>query len=142
MIEVRRLLLFSAALILSLVPATPQCVQIPPPPPEEQGPVQEPPEEDATLTEKPNYVLNPLQAEKELKVGNYYFKKGSYNAAARRFEEATKWDPNSAEAFYRLGEAQTKLKDEKAARETWKQFLELEPDSKRAAAIRKKLKLR
>lgn len=141
--KVIRLLPLAAVLLLSFASAAAaQCVRIPPPPPEEQGPVQEPPEEDATLTEKPEYVLNPLQAEKELKVGNYYYKKGSYNAAARRFEEATKWDPNSAEAFYRLAEAQMKLKNDKAARETWKQFLELEPDSKRASGIRKKLNLK
>ena len=54
---------------------------------------------------KTEYVLNPLQAEKEIRIGNYYFKKGSNKAAVRRYEEARKWDPNSAEGWYKLGEA-------------------------------------
>ncbi len=98
----------------------------------------EPPEEDETLAVK-EYTFNPLQAEKELRVGNFYFKKGSYRAAALRFREATRWNPNWAEAWLRLGEAQEKLGDEKAAREAYEKFLELAPKHKRAAEIRKKL---
>ena len=53
---------------------------------------QEPPEEDVTAKPKV-YAFNPLQATKEVQIGNYYFKKGSWNAAAMRFREATKWNP-------------------------------------------------
>ena len=100
----------------------------------------EPPEEDeAAKTEKKEYTLNPIQAAKELQIGNYYFKKGSYRSAKNRFEEATKWDPGSAEAWLRLGDACEKLKDHKAAREAFGKYLELAPDAKPAAAVRKKL---
>jgi tetratricopeptide (TPR) repeat protein len=102
-------------------------------------PVQEPPEEDVAIAEKQEYTFNPLQAAKELKIGAFYFKKGSFRAAARRFEEATKWDPNSGEAWLRLGETQAKLKDDKAARAAWEKYLEVEPEGKQAAEIRKKL---
>ena len=102
---------------------------------------QEPPEEDESL--KPTeYTFNPLQAEKELRVGNFYFKKGSYKAAARRYREATRWDPTSADAFRRLGQAEEKQKDDKAAREAYAKYLELAPDAKDAAAIRKKIERR
>ena len=109
--------------------------QTPPP----QPPLQEPPEEDVSLTEKQEYTFNPLQAAKEIKIGGFYFKKGSFKAAARRFEEATKWDPNSGDAWLRLAEAQVKLKDDKAARAAWQKYLEVEPDGKSAAEVRKKL---
>lgn len=100
--------------------------------------VQEPPEEDEG--EKPTeYSFNPLQAEKEMKVGAYYYKKGSYKAAARRFREATKWNPTLADAFLRLGESEEKLKDDKAAHEAYAKYLELAPEAKDAASIRKKL---
>lgn len=99
---------------------------------------QEPPEED--LSEKPKeYVLNPLQAEKEMKVANFYMKKGSYRAALRRFEEALKWDPNLADAWLRIAEVHAKRKDEAAAREALKKYLELRPDAKDAKDIRKRL---
>ncbi len=99
---------------------------------------QEPAEEDESLIPK-EYSFNPLQAEKEIKVGSYYMKKGSYRAAARRFREATRWNPGGAEAWLKLGEAQEKLKDKDAAREAFTKYLELKPDAKNAAAIRKKL---
>ena len=101
--------------------------------------VQEPPEEDLSTAEKQQYTFNPLQAAKELKIGAFYFKKGSFRAAARRFEEATKWDPNSSEAWLRLAETQEKLKDDKAARASWEKYLELEPQGKQSAEARKKL---
>ena len=105
-------------------------------PPEVQE--REPPEEDESLKPK-EYTFNPLRAESDLKVGNFYFKKGNYKGALNRFREATLWNPNYAEAFLRLGESEEKLKDSKAAREAYAKYLELAPDSKEAAAIKKKL---
>lgn len=98
----------------------------------------EPPEEDESLAPK-EYAFNPLQAEKELQVGNFYFKKGNYRAAAARYEEATRWNPGFAEAYLRLGEAREKLKDAAGAQKAFEKYLELEPEGKRAAEIRKKL---
>ena len=107
--------------------------------PEKSDPAyQEPPEEDGGSTPK-EYTFNPLQAAKEVKIGNYYYKKGSYKAAVHRFEEALKWNPTMAEAALRLGEAEEKLKDKKAATEAYKKYLELEPDGKEAAAVKKKV---
>ncbi len=97
-----------------------------------------PPEEDESI-KTTEYSFNPLQAAKELKVGNYYFKKGSFKAAAQRFEEATRWDPNFAEAYLRLGEARERQKNKKGAVEAYAKFLELAPDAKNAAEIKKKV---
>ena len=73
-----------------------------------------PKEEDENLSAK-EYSFNPLQAEKEVRVGEYYFKKGSYRAAALRFREATKWNQGYGEAWLRLGETAEKQKDTKTA---------------------------
>lgn len=108
----------------------------PQPPPSTKEEV--PPEEDESLSVK-EYSFNPLQAQKEVSVGNYYFKKGSYRAAAMRFREATKWNAGDAEAWLRLGEAAEKQKDGKVVREAFAKYLELSPDAKNAAEIRKKL---
>jgi tetratricopeptide (TPR) repeat protein len=109
--------------------------------PEEKQPQkqeQEPPEEDESLAPK-EYSFNPLQAEKEIKTGNFYSRKGNHRAAALRYEEATKWNPGLAEAYLKLGEAREKYKDMKRAREAYAKYLELAPDAKNAASIRKKL---
>ncbi len=139
--------LWVIALLLAGVPAQSQSQQ---PPPKEPGKLQKerpkgaapkeavPPEEDKALATE-EYAFNPLQAQKELQTGNYYFKKGSYRAAAGRFREATRWNDGFAEAWLRLGEAEEKLKDSKAAREAYSKYLELAADAHNAPEIRKKL---
>jgi tetratricopeptide (TPR) repeat protein len=96
-------------------------------------------EEDTGVTVEKEYVFNPLQAEKELKVGDYYTKKGSHKAAAGRYLEAVKWNPGLTEAWRKLALARERIKDDKAAAEAWKKYLELAPDAKDAKQIRKKL---
>lgn len=100
---------------------------------------QEPPEEDSNLVKK-EYGFNPLQSTKEIQIGNFYFKKGRYRAAAQRFQEATLWNSGNAEAWLRLAETREKLKDQKAARDAYAKYLELSPDAKNAVQIRKKIK--
>src|SRR5579862_460090 len=82
----------------------------------QQEDVQLPPEEDKATSPAKDYKFNPLQSKKEVTVGEFYFKKGDFRAAAGRFSEATKWNDGNAEAWLRLGDAQEKLKDAKAAR--------------------------
>ena len=106
-----------------------------PPPPV----TQEPPEEDATLVSAKEYTFNPLQAEKEVRTGNFYAKKGNHKAASLRYQEATKWNPGYAEAWLRLGESLEKRKEGKGAKEAFAKYLELAPDAKNAALIKKKL---
>jgi tetratricopeptide (TPR) repeat protein len=104
----------------------------------QQSQDQEPPEEDESLKPK-TYSFNPLEAEKDLKVGLYYFKKGNFKASTNRFREATLWNPTFAEAFLRLGESEEKLHDKKAADDAFTKYLALAPDAKDADAIKKKL---
>ena len=101
--------------------------------------VQEPAEEDKTLAPPKEYSFNPLQAESEIKTGEFYFKKGNFKAATLRFREATKWNPQSAIAHLRLGNSLEKAKNMKGAREAYTKYLELAPDAKNAAEIKKKL---
>ena len=96
-----------------------------------------PKEEDEALTTSKEYSFNPVQAQKEIRVGNYYFKKGSYRAAALRYREATKWNAGDAEAWLKLGEVAEKQKDDKTAKEAFTKYLEVA--AKDAPEIRKKL---
>jgi Tfp pilus assembly protein PilF len=98
----------------------------------------EPPEEDETLAPR-EYSFNPIQAREELKVGSFYFKKGSYRAAADRFREALKWDEKYAEAYLRLGEACEKLKDQACVRKAYEKYLSLAPDGREAVRLRRLL---
>jgi tetratricopeptide (TPR) repeat protein len=102
--------------------------------PEEEAP----PEEDTTAKPK-EYSFNPLQAATEMRVGNYYYKRGKFRAAADRYREASLWNPTLAEAFLRMGEADEKNHDKKAAKEAYSKYLEMAPDAKDAADVKKKL---
>jgi len=121
----------------------------PPPPPNQPGlqrrpkpptsPKEEiPPEEDKALSNE-DFSFNPLEAEKWVGVGNYYFKKGKYRSAEGRFRGATKWNDGCAEAWLRLGEVEEKLKDPQAAKEAYTKYLEVASDAKNAAQVRKRL---
>ncbi len=98
----------------------------------------EPPEEDESLAPKV-YALNPVQAKKEIVAGDYYFKKPNYSAAAKRYLEATRWDPGSAEAFRKLGDAREKLREYGPAREAYLKYIELAEDPKEKDAATKKM---
>ncbi len=100
----------------------------PPPDPE--------PEEEGV---EPEYTFNPIQARKEMKVGDFYFKKGSFRAAALRYERATKWEPGLAEAYYKLGEAREKLDEPALALAAYQKYLELAPTAGRKPAVQKKI---
>jgi tetratricopeptide (TPR) repeat protein len=99
---------------------------------------QEPPEEDPDLKPK-EYSFNPLEASRNIIAGNFYYKKGNYRAASRRYLEATKWDPTSAEAMLRLGEADERMRDFPAAREAYEKYVTLATDAKEIEAVKKKL---
>jgi tetratricopeptide (TPR) repeat protein len=96
------------------------------------------PEEDESLRPKV-YAFNPLQATKEVQTGDFYMKKGKYKAAVARYTEATRWNPQMAEAFRKLGEADEKEDDTKGAREAYQKALEIDPSSKAAGEVKKRL---
>ncbi len=125
--------------VCAVVGAVAAAQQTPPPKDESKEEVQLPPEEDKAANAPKEYKFNPLQSKKEMLPGEYYFKKGDYRAAAGRFREATKWNDGNAEAWLRLGDAEEKLKEVKEARAAYTKYLELAPDAKNAAEIRKKI---
>ncbi len=104
-----------------------------------QPPVPAEPEEEEPGLKPKEYELNPIQAENEIRIGRYYMKKGSFRAAAGRFDEATKWNPASSEAYLMLGEAREKMKDAKSAKAAYAKYLELAPDGKMAEDVKKRM---
>ena len=85
------------------------------------------------------YVFNPVQSKREVEVGLQYFRKANYKAAAMRFTEATKWNDGNPEAWLRLAEAEAKKKNSKGERAALEKYLELVPEPRNKAEIRKRL---
>ncbi len=110
-------------------------------PSKQQEPPDEtnPPEEDESVAPK-KYVLNPLESERNIEVGDMYFKtKKDYRAARGRYLDATRYNPSSAKAFFKLGEAEAKLKNKEAANKAFQKVINLEPNSKLAEEAKKKI---
>lgn len=100
--------------------------------------VELPPEEDAAA--KPEqFSFNPVKSKRDVEVGNFYFKKGDYKGASDRFRDATKWNDGNAEAWLRLGEAEEKKQDRGAAKDAYTKYLQLAPDAKNVAEVKKRL---
>ena len=100
--------------------------------------VEAPPEEDKGVAPD-TYDFNPLESEKAVRVGNYYFKLHNYRPALNRYKEATQWNPGNSDAWLHVAEAAEKTKDTAIAKDAYGQYLKLEPEAKNAAEIRKKM---
>lgn len=78
--------------------------------------------------------FDPLRANKDIEVGTFYLKKGNYDAAIDRFEEAARLQPGLAEPYLKLGQAYEKKKDLPNAVTAYRRYLDLyrtSPDAKK-----------
>jgi tetratricopeptide (TPR) repeat protein len=82
---------------------------------------------------------DPLRAEKDLEVGQYYMRKGDVDAAIDRFQDATTAKPGYAIPFRFLGEAQEKKGLKKQAIASYSRYLDLYPHAEDSDKIRKKI---
>jgi tetratricopeptide (TPR) repeat protein len=84
-------------------------------------------------------IYDPLRAEKDLEVGQYYMHKGDVDAAIDRFQDATTAKPGYAIPFRYLGDAQEKKGLKKQAIQSYSRYLDLYPHAEDGAKIRKKI---
>ncbi len=97
-------------------------------------------DEDADIAgDVKEYTLDPKKSADEMKIGDFYMKKGSFNAAANRYTEATRWQPKNALAYLKLGEALERKDDPARAVQAYRKFVELAPGDKQAKEIKKKI---
>lgn len=120
-----------------------------------QDPPPNPPDKPAAPTDKPkppkpntdNATQNapdqpkwdPLRAEKDIQVGQYYMHKGDVDAAIDRFEDATTAKPGYALPFRLLGEAQEKKGLKKQAIKSYTRYLDLYPKAEDKDKVQKKI---
>jgi tetratricopeptide (TPR) repeat protein len=95
--------------------------------------------DNATQSAPDQPTWDPLRAEKDLEVGQYYMRKGDVDAAIDRFQDATTAKPGYAVPFRFLGEAQEKKGLKKQAIKSFQRYLELYPHADDGDKIRKKI---
>ena len=82
---------------------------------------------------------NPLKASKDIRVGDFYFKRKNYKAALERYKEALYYKDNDAVASFRVAECQEKLGDKDEARKYFEQYLKILPEGPLAKDARASL---
>jgi tetratricopeptide (TPR) repeat protein len=90
-----------------------------------------------SATDQPTW--DPMRAEKDLEVGQYYLKKGDVDAAIDRFEDAAASKPGFAIPYRYLGEAHEKKGQKREAIKAYTRYLDLYPHAEDAAKVRKKI---
>jgi tetratricopeptide (TPR) repeat protein len=95
--------------------------------------------DSATQNATDQPAWDPLRAEKDLEVGQYYMRKGDVDAAIDRFQDATTAKPGYAIPFRYLGEAQEKKGLRKQAIASYSRYLDLYPHAEDGDKIRKKI---
>jgi tetratricopeptide (TPR) repeat protein len=83
--------------------------------------------------EEPTY--DPLRANKSVEIGAFYLKRGNYDAAIERFQDATHFQPKLARSYSLLGEAYERKGDLDNALAAYRKYL----DVYRAAPDREKI---
>ena len=95
--------------------------------------------DNATKSAADQPMWDPLRAEKDLEVGQYYMHKGDIDAAIDRFEDAALAKPGYAIPFRYLGEAQEKKGLKRDALKSYTRYLELYPHAEDKVKIEKKI---
>ena len=95
--------------------------------------------DNATESAPDQPTWDPLRAEKDLEVGQYYMRKGDVDAAIDRFQDATVAKPGYAIPFRFLGEAQEKKGLKKPAIKSYQRYLDLLPHADDADKVKKKI---
>jgi tetratricopeptide (TPR) repeat protein len=110
-----------------------------PPPPAANKPGAKKNADNATQSAAEQPIYDPLRAEKDLEVGQYYMRKGDVDAAIDRFQDATTAKPGYAIPFRYLGEAQEKKGMKKPAIKSYQRYLDMVPRADDAEKIKKKI---
>ncbi|HXX99779.1 MAG TPA: tetratricopeptide repeat protein [Candidatus Limnocylindrales bacterium] len=129
-----------AAAGLSLAPQRASAQEPSPSPSPKQDAPKQKPNTDSPIQSAPDQPKwDPLRAEKDIEVGKYYMKKGDYDAAIDRFEDAVEAKPGYAIPFRFLGECYEKKGKKKPAVKAYQRYLDLYPHAEDGDKIRKKI---
>ncbi len=102
-------------------------------------PKPKPNTDTATQNAPDQPMWDPLRAERDLQVGEFYLHKGDLDAAIDRFQDAALAKPGYAIPFRFLGEAQEKKGLRRDAIQSYTRYLDLYPHAEDKEKIEKKI---
>jgi tetratricopeptide (TPR) repeat protein len=102
-------------------------------------PKPKPNTDTATQNTPDQPMWDPLRAERDLEVGQFYLHKGDVDAAIDRFQDAALAKPGYAIPYRFLGEAQEKKGLKRDAIQSYTRYLDLYPHAEDRDKIEKKI---
>ena len=82
---------------------------------------------------------NPLPAEQDVEVGQFYMRKGDVDAAIARYQHAIEQRANFAKPRLLLGEAYEKKGDKAAAAKYYREYLQVYPSAPDRNKVERKI---
>ena len=82
---------------------------------------------------------NPMLAEQNVNIGDFYLKKKNYDAAIQRYLEAIEYQPSLIRAYEALARAYERKGEPAKAINAYKDFIQKNPDSPKIAEFRTRL---
>jgi tetratricopeptide (TPR) repeat protein len=137
LVSIARKLSLAAGIAAIVCFAPPLAAQAPQP--DSSKPKPKPNTDNATQNAPDQPMWDPLRAEKDLEVGQYYMRKGDVDAAIDRFQDAILAKPGYAIPFRFLGEAQEKKGLRRDAIKSYTRYLDLYPRAEDKEKITKKI---
>jgi tetratricopeptide (TPR) repeat protein len=131
-----RLVVVIVLAALAFAPALPLGAQSPP---SKDTPKPKPNTDTATQNAPDQPMWDPLRAERDLQVGEFYLHKGDLDAAIDRFQDAALAKPGYAIPFRFLGEAQERKGLKRDAIQSYTRYLDLYPHAEDKDKIEKKI---
>jgi tetratricopeptide (TPR) repeat protein len=136
-LAVSQILLYGLLLALPVASAAQQ--KQPPPTPPPASPSPAPAASQVSSPQANTATYDPVSAEQDIEVGNFYMRKGDIDAAIIRFKDAIRLRSNFAKPRLLLAEAYEKKKDKASAVKYYKEYLQVFPDAPDAKKIGKRI---
>ncbi len=96
------------------------------------GEAQKYPDSDISSDVQEVHPWNPHNAQKDVEVGDFYFKRNNYKGALARYEDALHWQDNDAEAMWKAAITAEKMGDKESAASYYSAYLKTLPHGEHA----------
>lgn len=83
---------------------------------------------------------DPIEAERNIRVGDFYFKRKNYKAARERYRDAVKYSPQRPDSYSKLVRVLERMEEFGAAMEVCRQFIEINPQAPQVNQFQSRIK--
>ena len=82
---------------------------------------------------------DPVEAERHIRVGDFYFKRKNFKAAGERYRQAVKYFPRRPDSYLKLVRALEKMEEFEEALAVCREFLEANPEASQIEQFQSRL---